>query len=158
MTRAVYPGSFDPVTLGHLDVIRRGSRIFDELIVIVATNPSKSSRFTKEERLDFLRAVTRDLPNVRVDAHEGLIVDFVRRLGSCVLLRGIRTMSDYEAEFQMALTNRALLPGLETVFVVTSEEYAFISSRLVKETADLGADVSRFVPPEVLPTLMRKRV
>ncbi|MBI3273003.1 MAG: pantetheine-phosphate adenylyltransferase [Planctomycetes bacterium] len=156
MTRAVYPGSFDPVTRGHLDVITRGSRVLEELIVAVADNPSKSALFSTAERMDLLRSVTQGLPNVRIDAFQGLAVDYLRREGHRVLLRGLRTMSDFEAEFQMALTNRALLSDLETLFVMTSEEFAFISSRLVKETAGLGADVSKFVPPQVLPALAEK--
>ncbi|MBI5368611.1 MAG: pantetheine-phosphate adenylyltransferase [Planctomycetes bacterium] len=156
MTRAVYAGSFDPPTLGHLDVIRRGSAALEELVVAVADNSQKTSLFTKQERLDLLTAITHGLPNVRVDAFEGLAVNYLKRTGFTLLLRGIRTLSDFEAEFQMALTNRALSPGVETFFVMTSDDLAFISSRLVKEAAALGADVSRFVPPEVAAALGRK--
>lgn len=148
--RAVYPGSFDPVTLGHLDIIRRGSRLADQLVVAVAVNVDKQPLFTLAERLNLLRETTRDVrPRPRLVHFRGMTVDAVRRLGGSVILRGIRTVSDFESEFQMALTNRLLAPDLETVFVMASQEYSFLSSRLIKETAALGGDLSHFVPPVV---------
>jgi pantetheine-phosphate adenylyltransferase len=156
MTVAVYPGTFDPVTNGHLDVIERGRRIFDQLIVAVTDNPAKKPLFSKDERLEMLRRLTARMDNVSVEAFDGLAVEFVRAKGSKVILRGIRTISDFEYEFQMALTNRAIAPEIETVFVMTCEKYSYFSSHLIKEGASLGADVSHFVPAEVERMLKRK--
>ncbi len=156
MKRAVYPGSFDPPTYGHLDVIKRAAAILDEVMVAVADNPDKQSLFTVSERLAMLKELVRDLANVSVDSFSGLTVDYVRTLGCNVLIRGIRTVSDFEYEFQMALTNRSLAPEVETVFVMSSQEYAFLSSRLIKEAAGLGGNVSSFVPPLVEAKLKEK--
>ena len=147
--KAVYAGTFDPVTFGHLDVIRRGSRLFDTLIVAVAVNIEKNPLFTIEERIELLREAiaAEKIDNVEVMTFTGMAVDFVRSQSSNVLLRGIRTLSDWENEFQMALTNRALDNGIETVYVMASLEYSYISSRLIREIAALGGDVSKFVPP-----------
>lgn len=149
MSVAVYPGSFDPITNGHLDVIRRGARIFDRLIVAVADNPAKQALFTKDERVEMIREVTKGFRNVEVDSFDGLVVDYVRRRKAHVILRGIRTISDFEYEYQMALTNRTFAPDIETTFLLTHEEYSFMSSRLIKEAASLGGDVSAFLPKEV---------
>ncbi len=149
MSIAVYPGSFDPITNGHLDVIRRGARIFDRLIVAVADNPAKQALFTKDERVEMIREVTKGFRNVEVDSFDGLVVDYVRRRKAHVILRGIRTISDFEYEYQMALTNRTFAPDIETTFLLTHEEYSFMSSRLIKEAASLGGDVSAFLPKEV---------
>jgi len=146
---AVYPGTFDPVSNGHLDVIRRGAGLFDELVVACAVNISKSPLFSLDERLEMLRGLTSDLPNVRVEGFSGMIVDYVRELGGRVILRGLRTFSDYENEVQMAYANRTFAPDIETVFVCASLEESFISSRLIREAAALDGDVSRFVPPLV---------
>ena len=146
---AVYPGTFDPVTNGHLDVIERGSKLFPRLIVAVATNTHKAPLFTREERVAMLRAEVAPFPNVEVDAFQGLAVDYARRVGATVLLRGIRTFSDFEYEFQMALTNRSLAHDVETIFVMSNVEWSYTSSRLLKEAAAMGADVSHFVTPRV---------
>ncbi len=149
MRTAVYPGSFDPITFGHLDIIERGSKTFDKLIVAVATNPEKKTIFSVEERKDMIAEVVGRLSNVEIDTFTGLTVDYVRSEGSCVILRGIRTVSDFEYEFQMALMNRTFAPDIETVFVMSSEKYSFLSSRLIKETVRLGGDASVFVPAGV---------
>ena len=149
MSTAVYPGSFDPITNGHIDVIKRGARVFDKVIVAVADNPAKQALFTKEERVEMIREVSKPYRNVEVDAFDGLVVDYVHRKKAGVILRGIRTISDFEYEYQMALTNRTFAGDIETVFVMTHEEYSFVSSRLIKEAVSMGGDVSSFVPKEV---------
>jgi len=154
-TTAVYPGVFDPVTLGHLDIIRRGAALFDRLVVAVASNPAKRSLFTSEERLAMVRQATEDVDGVIVDAYEGLTVEFVERCGASVILRGLRQHSDFEYEYQLALTNRTL-SGIETLFVMADEKTAYISSRLVREVASLGGDVSALVPANVLAALKDK--
>jgi pantetheine-phosphate adenylyltransferase len=146
---AVYPGSFDPVTNGHLDLIRRGSDLFDRLIVAVLRNTEKSYLFSVEERVELLTESIQDLPNVEVASFDGLLVDFARRSGARRILRGIRAFSDFETEFQMALMNRRLAPDLETVFLMPREEFTFLSSKLVREVARLGGPVDAFVPPPV---------
>lgn len=153
---AVYPGSFDPVTLGHLDIVERGARLARRLVVAVAVNVDKKPLFPVEERVRMLEEATRGIPNVEVTHFEGMAVDFVRRRGATVLLRGIRTVSDFETEFQMALTNRVLAPTIETVFVMASLPTSFLSSRLIKETASLGGDVTPFVPAHVARRLAQK--
>ena len=156
MSKALYPGSFDPVTNGHLDVIRRGLRIFDELIIAVADNPAKHVTFTKEERVELLQKVTKEIKNVEVTSFDGLVVDYTHKMKVSVILRGIRTISDFEYEYQMALTNRTFADDIETVFVMTHEEYSFVSSRLIKEAVSMGGDVSSFVPKVVEQSLRRK--
>ena len=153
---AVYPGSFDPITHGHLDVIERGSKLFDKLIIAVSVNPSKTYLFEPEERKTMIDKLVEKLPNVEVIISDELIVNLARRLGAQFLLRGIRTFSDFEYEFQMALTNRSLAPEIETVFVMPSEDYSFLSSSMVKQAVALGGDLSRFVPDNVLSCLKRK--
>ena len=149
MSTAVYPGSFDPITNGHIDVIKRGARVFDKVIVAVADNPAKQALFTKEERVEMIREVTKAYRNVEIDGFDGLVVDYVHRKKAGVILRGIRTISDFEYEYQMALTNRTFAGDIETVFVMTHEEYSFVSSRLIKEAVSMGGDVSSFVPKDV---------
>jgi len=151
----VCPGVFDPVTLGHLDIIRRGTTLVDRLIVAVATNPDKQPLFSAEERTRMVREAVADIEGVVVDAYEGLTVEFVRRHGASVILRGLRQHSDFEHEYQLALTNRTIA-GVETVFVMADEKVAYISSRLVREVASLGGDVSNLVPPNVLQALKMK--
>ena len=148
-TTAVFPGTFDPVTNGHLDVIRRGAALFDELVVAIGANPAKTSRLDHERRADLMREVVADIPNVRVERYTGLTVDAVARLGAAVILRGIRNSADLQHESQMAMTNRAVA-GVETVFIVTSPECAFIASSLVRQIAAAGGDVSTLVPPEAM--------
>jgi len=152
----VYPGSFDPVTNGHLDLIERGARVFDRLIVAVATNYEKRTLFTKAERVEMLRTHTAHLDNVEVDSFKGLVVDYVRGLGARVILRGIRTVSDFEYEFQMALTNRDLAPEFESVFFMTEKRFSFFASSMVKEVCAYGGDVSTFVPASVERALLEK--
>ncbi len=156
MSIAIYPGSFDPVTNGHVDVIKRGIGVFDHVIVAVADNPAKQSLFTKGERVEMIREVTKAIKNVEVDSFDGLVVEYVRRKKAHVILRGIRTVSDFEVEYQMALTNRTFAGDIETVFMMTHEEYSFVSSRLIKEAASLGGDVGAFVPKDVEKWLKRK--
>lgn len=146
---AIYPGSFDPITNGHLDLIQRGSRMFDKLIVSILRNDAKEPLFTVEERIDMLIEVVRVYSNVEVDSFGGLLVDYAAAHSATVLLRGIRAISDYEYELQMALMNRRLCPDIETVFMMANEAYSFISSRLVKEVFGLGGSISGLVPPSV---------
>ncbi len=153
---AIYPGSFDPLTNGHLDLIQRGSEIFDELIVAVLRNPEKAPLFSVEERCEMLRAMVSRWSNVRVDVFDGLLVEYAKRTGARAVLRGIRAISDYEYELQMALMNRKLDPRLETVFMMPAEAYSYISSRLVKEIAHLGGSVHTMVPELVEQKLKAK--
>jgi pantetheine-phosphate adenylyltransferase len=146
---AIYPGSFDPVTNGHLDLIERASKLFDRLIVALLRNLEKDALFSLQEREEMLVESLRHLPNVNVESFDGLLVDYARRKGARVILRGIRAVSDYEYELQMALMNRQLEPGLETVFMLPGEAYSYLSSRLVKEVARLGGSVKGLVPPPV---------
>jgi len=156
MRRAVYPGSFDPVTNGHLDVIHRASRLFDEVIVAVAINSEKTGLFSFAERVELLRGVLEPYPNVRVTRFEGLLVDFARAQEAQVVIRGLRAISDFEFEFQMALMNRKLEPEIETLFLMPKEEYTYLSSRIVKEIARLGGNVGAFVPDSVAAALREK--
>jgi pantetheine-phosphate adenylyltransferase len=146
---AVYPGSFDPITNGHLDLIQRGSRMFDKLLVSILRNDAKRALFSVQERTEMMREVLHVYPNVEIDSFDGLLVDHAAAVGATVLLRGIRAISDYEYELQMTLMNRRLRPELETVFMMASETYSFISSRLVKEVFSLGGNVSGLVPATV---------
>jgi pantetheine-phosphate adenylyltransferase len=155
---AIYPGSFDPVTKGHLDLIARGAQIFDRLIVAVAQNSDKDALFAPKERVEMLEAVTFEWKNVEVDMFEGLLVDYARQRGARVILRGIRAVSDYEYELQMAMMNRKMEEQLETVFMMPAVAYSYLSSRLVKEMARLGGPVKDFVPPIVEERLRAKFV
>ena len=157
MIRAIYPGSFDPVTLGHLDIIRRASRTVNELIVGVLNNGEKTPLFTAEERVEMLREVTKDIPNVKVMAFSGLLVDFARHTDSTVVVRGLRAISDFDYELQMAQTNRKMNPHVDTMFLATSLEYAYLSSSTVKEVAFFDGDISEFVPEPVVEKV-RERV
>ena len=146
MTTAIYPGSFDPVTNGHLDIIRRAAKIADHLIVAVLNNPDKHPMFTVEERVEMLRETTADIPNVSVDSFSGLTVDFARREGAIFMVRGLRAVTDFDYELQLSLTNKALAPDVDTVFLATDLKYAFLSSSVVKDAAAFGGDISAFVP------------
>ena len=146
---AIYPGSFDPVTLGHLDIIERGSRLFDQIIVAVLRNPNKIPLFTVQQRLEQIRQATQHLRNVEVDSFDGLTVNYTQMRGAQVLLRGLRAVSDFEVELQMAHTNKTLSTEIETVFLATSNEYSFLSSSVVKEVARFGGSVDHLVPPHV---------
>ncbi|MFA0757561.1 MAG: hypothetical protein PVTTEEND_001528 [Candidatus Fervidibacter sp.] len=156
MVKAVYPGTFDPITNGHLDVIERGARIFDEVIVAVTTNPAKTPWFTVQERVAMIEACCRHLPNVRVMAFEGLLVSFARQQGATVILKGLRAVSDFDYEFQMAAMNRQLAPDIETLFLMTSLPFAYLSSSIVKEIALLDGNLSGLVPDLVAEQLRQK--
>jgi pantetheine-phosphate adenylyltransferase len=156
MSKAVYPGSFDPISFGHIDLAERGLKIFDELIVAVACNVSKTMLFSPEERTEMVRHVFEDVPGVSVDYYEGMTVDYVRSVGGNTILRGIRSVSDFEYEFQMAMTNRHFADDVETMFMMTSNKYSFLGSKFIKETVALGGDVSSFVPPLVEKRLTEK--
>jgi len=153
---AVYPGTFDPITNGHLDIISRGGTLFDRIIVAILRNPEKDPLFPLEERVDILRAVVGKRPSVAVEVFDGLLVEFARERGAQVIVRGLRALSDFEYEFQMTQMNQRLEPGIQTVFMMPSETYSYVSSRLVKEVARLGGDVSGLVPPEVAARLKRR--
>ena len=150
MNIAVYPGSFDPITNGHLDIIRRASRLYDKVVVGVLTNTSKRPMFEKSQRVDFIKRSTADLGNVEVAFFEGLLVDFLRKENAKVIIKGLRATSDFEYEFQMALVNKQLCPEVETVFLSSNEKFTYLSSSVVREIGRLGGDVSMFVPPEIL--------
>lgn len=159
MRRAIYPGSFDPITNGHLDIIRRSCTLFDEVVVAVLVNPDKDAMFTVDERCEMLRTVapSTEACRIAVDSFEGLLVDYARRKEATAIVRGIRAISDYEYELQMALMNRRLSPGLETIFLMSGEAYSYISSRLVKQIFNLGGTVSGLVPPLVEEQMLAKR-
>jgi pantetheine-phosphate adenylyltransferase len=155
-TLAVYPGSFDPLTNGHVDIITRGARLFDRIVVAILVNAEKSPLFTMEERVDIAREVFRDVPNVEVDTFGGLLVDYVERRKAQVIVRGLRAVSDFEYEFQMALMNQRLNAKIETVFMMPAEQYTYTSSRLIKEVFRLGGRVHGLVPDMVEERLRRK--
>lgn len=150
MAKVVCPGSFDPVTLGHIDIITRASAMFDEVIALVIVNPAKNPCFTAAERVQMLEKSTSHLKNVTIDSYSGLLVDYVREKGAIAIAKGLRAMSDFEYEFQMALTNKKLLPEADTIFLTTTVEHLYLNSSLVKQVAGFGGNISDFVPPEVL--------
>ena len=149
MKRAIYPGTFDPVTFGHMDVIRRSSKMFDELVVGILTNVSKQPLFTVDERVDMIRNLTKDIPNVKVTQFHGLLIDFALEQKANFIVRGLRAVTDFEYELQMSQTNRILAPEVDTIFLTTSLEYSYLSSSTVKEVANFGGDISHFVPEEI---------
>lgn len=156
MKSALYPGSFDPLTYGHLDVAERASKLAETLIIGVATNPLKEPIFTIDERLEMVKNATGHLPNVRVEKLDGLLVNFAKKIGAPTIIRGLRAVSDFDYEFQMALTNRNLSQEIDTIFLVTSPEYSFLSSTMIKQIAQLGGDISPFVPGEVASKVKEK--
>ncbi len=156
MRIAIYPGSFDPVTLGHLNIIKRAARCFDKLVVCVMVNSGKSGMFTPEERVDFLRRVTTKYPNVEVDFSDELLAGYAERIGANVVVKGLRAVSDYESEVQMAVINRKLNPNLETMFLASSDKYTYLSSTIVKEMAKYGTDLTAFLPKEIVDDVNRK--
>ena len=154
---AVCPGSFDPITVGHLDIISRTARLFDRVIVVVMINARKAAgMFTPEERVDFIRRSTADLPNVEVDFYDGLLAEYVEQKGAVAIVKGLRVLSDYEDEFKQALTNKKLAKNVETIFMVTDTEYMFLSSSVVKEVGSYGGDISDFVPPQIKDDIVKR--
>ena len=156
MKIAIYPGSFDPITCGHLNIIRRASNIFDRLIVCVMINGAKNPMFSLEERVEMIRKVTTDLPNVQVDASDSLLAEYAKEQGSCVVIKGLRAGSDFENEFQMAMINRKINPNLDTMFLTAEHEYMYMSSSTVKELAAYNVDLSGFLPEEIIPDFKKR--
>ena len=152
---AVFPGTFDPITNGHLDVIRRGAALFEQLVIAVGHNPDKTCLLNRDERVEIITEVVADIPNVKVETYEGLTMDFVRQMGAGVILRGIRSSSDLHFESQVAQTNR-VVAAVETIFIITKPEYSYISSSLIKQIAQMGGDVSQMTPPQVTSHIKRK--
>ncbi len=153
---AVCPGSFDPVTVGHLDIIRRAASMFDKLIVVVMVNPKKKYSFTPDERVKLIKAVTGDLENVQVEYYDGLLAEFAQKKGANVIIKGLRAMSDFEYEFQMALANKKLNPEVETVFLTTAAENMYLSSSMVKQIASMGGDIKDFVPEQIREDILER--
>ena len=156
MIKAIYPGSFDPVTYGHIDVIRRAARMFDEVTVCVLDNKAKTPLFSVEERVKMLQDVTCGIPNIRVDSYYGLLIDYAQKIGAHVSIRGLRAVTDFEYELQIAQTNRIVNPEIDTLFLTTSLEYAYLSSTIVKEVASYGGDISHFVPEQLIDRIYAK--
>jgi len=153
--RAIFPGSFDPITNGHLDVINRGMKLFDELIIAVGRSPVKNQLFTPEERVEMIAELITDMPSVSVESFEGLTVEYAAKKKADVILRGLRSLTDVQYEFQLAMTNRAVA-GIETIFIMTSEQYGFTSSTLIREVASLGGNLSNLVPPKVYDRMQQR--
>ena len=156
MKRAIYPGTFDPVTYGHIDVIRRSAKIVDELVIGVLVNNQKTPLFSPEERVEMLESVVKDIPNVRVVAFNGLLIDFAEEQNANFLIRGLRAVTDFEYELQMAQTNRIIDPDIDTIFLTTSLEYAYLSSSTVREVASFNGDISKFVPEHIAELVKKK--
>ena len=156
MKVAIYPGSFDPITSGHLNIIQRAANIFDKLVVCVMVNAGKNPMFTLEERVDFIRRVTMDLPNVEVDSSGELLAEYAKEKGNCVIVKGLRAGSDFEYEFQMALINRKINPELDTMFLTAEHQYTYLSSSTVKELGAYGVDLSDFLPEEIIPDFQKR--
>ncbi len=156
MKIAIYPGSFDPITSGHLNIIQRASRIFDRVIVCVMINAAKSPMFSREERVAMIRSVVDDIPNVEVDSSDDLLAEYAKRKGSCVILKGLRAGSDFESEFQMALVNRKLNPNLDTMFLTSESEFMYLSSSMVKELGSYDVDLSDFLPEKIIPEFKQR--
>ena len=156
MKIAIYPGSFDPVTSGHLNIIRRAAKIFDKLIVCVMVNAGKNPMFTLDERVDLIRRVTSDIPNIEVDSSSELLADYAQRRGSCVIVKGLRAGSDFENEFQMALINHKINPDLDTMFLTAESQYMYLSSSTVKELGNYRVDLSDFLPEQIIPDFKKR--
>lgn len=156
MITGIYPGSFDPVTLGHLDIIKRSSKLVDHLIIGVLNNSAKRPLFTAQERVEMLKLVAQDIPNVSVETFDGLTVDFAKSRNATVMFRGLRAVTDFEYEIQIAQTNHAVMPDIDTVFLTTSVQYSYLSSSIVKEVASYGGDITKFVPESILPLVLDK--
>jgi pantetheine-phosphate adenylyltransferase len=156
MSKAVYPGSFDPITLGHLNIIKRAAAVFDELLVCVTVNSDKRPLFSSEERVDFIERTVVKLPNVKVESTKELLVNYMNSRGANVIIKGLRAVSDFDLEFQIALINRKLDPCIETLLMPSSEEYTYLSSSVVKEMARYGADLQTFVPSEIIEEVLKK--
>jgi len=156
MKIAIYPGSFDPVTSGHLNIIRRAAQIFDRLIVCVMVNSGKNPMFTQDERVELIRRVTSDIPNVEVDCSDELLAEYAKRKGSCVIVKGLRAGSDFENEFQMAMINRKINPDLDTMFLTAEHQYMYMSSSTVKELGRYGVDLSDFLPEVIIPDFQER--
>ena len=156
MKIAIYPGSFDPITSGHLNIIQRASKIFDKLIVCVMINSAKNPMFTRDERVDMIRSVVGDLPNVEVDSSEELLAEYAKRKGSCVIVKGLRAGSDFENEFQMALVNHKLNPNLDTMFLTSESQYMYLSSSMVKELGSYDVELSDFLPQAIIPEFKQR--
>ena len=156
MKIAIYPGSFDPITSGHLNIIRRAANIFDRLIVCVMVNSSKSAMFSQNERVDLIKRVVSDIPNVEVDCSDELLADYARRKGSCVIVKGLRAGSDFENEFQMALINHKINPNLDTMFLTSEHQYMYLSSSTVKELGSFDVDLSDFLPHQIIPIFKQR--
>ncbi len=153
---AICPGSFDPITLGHLDIITRAAAMFDEIIVVVMTNSSKQGSFSKEERLSMIKKTVKDIPNVKVDIYDGLLAEYAQDKNACAIIKGLRAMSDFEYEFQMALANKKLNPQVETLFLTTSAENMYLSSSMVRQIASMGGDITSFVPPIIHDDIVKR--
>jgi pantetheine-phosphate adenylyltransferase len=156
MRTTIYPGSFDPITKGHLDIIKRAAKLFDRVIVVVLTNPDKEACFTIEERVGLVKKVIKDLDNIEVDTFDGLLADYVKIRGAGSIIKGLRAVSDFEYEFQMALTNKQINPDMETLFLNTSSEYMYLTSSIVKQIGFFGGDISDFVPEEIVDEITKK--
>ena len=156
MKNAIYPGSFDPVTIGHLNIIRRAATIFDHLTVCVMVNAGKNPMFSLEERVELIRRVTKDLPNVEVDFSSELLAEYARRKGSCVIVKGLRAGSDFESEFQMAMINHKINPDLDTMFLTAEHQYTYLSSSMVKELGRYNVDLKDFLPEEIIPDFVQR--
>lgn len=156
MKRAVYPGSFDPITFGHLDIIERSAKMVDELVIAVLRNSAKNSLFSLDERVNMIRELTKDLPNVRVETFDGLLVDYMSQIDANIIVRGLRAVTDFEYELQIAQMNHVLKENVETIFLITNLKYSYLSSSLVKEIASYGGDISKFVPAQLMDRIYEK--
>lgn len=156
MKKAIYPGSFDPLTLGHIDIIERSSKIVDELVVGALNNRAKNSLFSLDERVSMIKEMTKDLPNVTVSSFDGLLVDYMNEIDATIIVRGLRAVTDFEYELQIAQTNHVENPNVETIFLTTSLQYSYLSSTIVKEFASYGGDLSKFVPPQFIDRIYAK--